>query len=113
MDTFLLGCSERVGGGWVCTVRTRGFLPGAQGKVIKGEAGIKRSRYQEDVLINNHTSVRTLPLSPPVSPAMMPLCPASTLPMSVINGIKPAGVKSARNDAAEQLMVRACPRHGF
>lgn len=30
-----------------------------QGRVIKGEAGIRRSRYQEDVLINNHTSVRT------------------------------------------------------
>ncbi|BDA42492.1 Pre-mRNA-splicing factor SLU7 [Coccomyxa sp. Obi] len=29
----------------------------AQGRVIKGEAGIRRSRYQEDVLINNHTSV--------------------------------------------------------
>lgn len=30
----------------------------SQGRVIKGEAGIRRSRYQEDVLINNHTSVR-------------------------------------------------------
>ena len=26
--------------------------------MIKGEAGIKRSRYQEDVYVNNHTSVR-------------------------------------------------------
>ncbi|EIE20936.1 hypothetical protein COCSUDRAFT_30554 [Coccomyxa subellipsoidea C-169] len=29
----------------------------AQGRVIKGEAGIRRSRYVEDELINNHTSV--------------------------------------------------------
>ncbi len=29
-----------------------------QGRVIKGEAGIRRSRYVEDELINNHTSVR-------------------------------------------------------
>ena len=28
-----------------------------QGRVIKGEASIKRSRYPEDILINNHTSV--------------------------------------------------------
>ena len=28
-----------------------------QGRVIKGEASVKRSRYPEDVLINNHTSV--------------------------------------------------------
>ena len=28
-----------------------------QGRIIKGEASIKRSRYPEDVLINNHTSV--------------------------------------------------------
>lgn len=33
-----------------------------QGRVIKGEAGIRRSRYQEDVLINNHTAVRLQPL---------------------------------------------------
>ncbi len=28
-----------------------------QGRVIRGEASVKRSRYPEDVLINNHTSV--------------------------------------------------------
>ena len=28
-----------------------------QGRVIRGEAAVKRSRYPEDVLINNHTSV--------------------------------------------------------
>lgn len=28
-----------------------------QGRVIRGEASVKRSRYPEDVLVNNHTSV--------------------------------------------------------
>ncbi|CAL5219695.1 g1583 [Coccomyxa viridis] len=29
----------------------------AEGRVIRGEASVKRSRYPEDVLVNNHTSV--------------------------------------------------------